>query len=223
MSLTGPPNQVILPRWSPDSKQILFVAVASDGHGASYLVSAAGGNPRKLIPEEDVDTGDASWSPDATKVVFDWGWITSKSEKRELRILDVNSRHVHTVPRSAVFFASRWSPDGRYLAAFAYPNSPTLRIFDFRSEQWTAVPASGEIGAPCFSHNSRYIYLLRWGHDQGVFRILVTGGKEERVVDMKNWHLTGYFGYSMSLDPTDAPLVTRDTGSDDIYALTLEP
>jgi hypothetical protein len=26
----------------------------------------------------------------------------------------------------------------------------------------------------------------------------------------------------MSLDPTDAPLVLRDVGSDDIYALTLE-
>jgi hypothetical protein len=39
---------------------------------------------------------------------------------------------------------------------------------------------------------------------------------------MNDWHLTGMFGFSMSLDPTDAPLVLRDTGSDDIYALTLE-
>jgi hypothetical protein len=64
---------------------------------------------------------------------------------------------------------------------------------------------------------------LRYGEDQGVFRVPATGGKVERVVDMTNWHLTGSAQAFMSLDPTDAPLVLRDTGSDDIYALTLEP
>jgi len=44
----------------------------------------------------------------------------------------------------------------------------------------------------------------------------------ERVVNMTDWHLTGLWGFSMSLDPEDAPLVLRDTGSDDIYALKLE-
>jgi hypothetical protein len=29
-------------------------------------------------------------------------------------------------------------------------------------------------------------------------------------------------GFSMTLDPTDAPLVLRDVGSGDMYALTLE-
>jgi eukaryotic-like serine/threonine-protein kinase len=220
--LSGSPNHVIDPRWSPDSKQILFFSVAPDRHSASYLVSAEGGIPRKLIPEEDVDTWDANWSPDGTKVLFDWGGPSSKPGKRDLRILDVNSRLVQIVPGSAGFWSSRWSPDGRYLAALAYPHMPILRIFDITTEQWTAVPTSGDVEFPCFSHDSRFIYFLRYGRDQGVFRIPVTGGKEEREVDMTNWHLTGYFGYSMTLDPTDAPLVLRDVGSNDIYALTLE-
>jgi hypothetical protein len=55
---------------------------------------------------------------------------------------------------------------------------------------------------PSFSHDSRFIYFLHIGRDQGIFRISVTGGKEERVVDMTNWHLTGYWGFSMSLDLT---------------------
>ena len=63
---------------------------------------------------------------------------------------------------------------------------------------------------------------MRVGEDLGVHRIPVTGGKEERVLDLTKWHFTGYFGYGMSLDPTDAPLNLRDAGSDDIYALTLE-
>ena len=35
-------------------------------------------------------------------------------------------------------------------------------------------------------------------------------------------HLTGGFGLFMILDPNDTPLVLRDTGSQDIYALTVE-
>lgn len=50
----------------------------------------------------------------------------------------------------------------------------------------------------------------------------MTGGKEERVVDLTNWHFTVYFGFGMSLDPADAPLILRDVGSNDIYASSLE-
>jgi len=81
---------------------------------------------------------------------------------------------------------------------------------------------NGDVEFPSFSRDSRYIYFLRWGRDQGVIRIPVTGGKEERIIEMPNWHITGDVGFSMTLDPTDAPLVLRDIGSDDIYALTLE-
>jgi hypothetical protein len=44
----------------------------------------------------------------------------------------------------------------------------------------------------------------------------------EQVADLKDWHLTGNFFVSMTLDPTDAPLVLRDAGTNDIYALRLE-
>jgi hypothetical protein len=33
--------------------------------------------------------------------------------------------------------------------------------------------------------------------------------------------ITGRLTFSMSLDPTDAPLLLRETGSSEIYALTL--
>ena len=55
-----------------------------------------------------------------------------------------------------------------------------------------------------------------------MFKIPVTGGKPERIADLREGHLTGFVGFSMSLDPTDVPLVLRDVGSDDIYVLTLE-
>jgi hypothetical protein len=49
------------------------------------------------------------------------------------------------------------------------------------------------------------------------------GGKAERIHDMTDWHLAGVLNSTwMGLDPTDAPLLLRDIGSDDLYALTLE-
>jgi Tol biopolymer transport system component len=118
-------------------------------------------------------------------------------------------------------WSPRWSPDGRFIVAF-HGVTPGLPLLDFATRQWRTLPLEGDAEYPSFSHDGRFIYFLRQGRDQGIFRIQVAGGKEERVLDMTDWHLTGNGGLSMSLDPTDAPLVLRDTGSDDIYALTLE-
>jgi eukaryotic-like serine/threonine-protein kinase len=56
----------------------------------------------------------------------------------------------------------------------------------------------------------------------GVFRIPVAGGEAERIIDLKDFQYTGYVGHWMGLDPDDAPLLLRNTGTDDIYALTLK-
>ena len=46
--LTDPPMHPMIPRWSPDGSQILFLA-----RGGSYLVPSQGGSiPRLLLPEE---------------------------------------------------------------------------------------------------------------------------------------------------------------------------
>ena len=55
----------------------------------------------------------------------------------------------------------------------------------------------------------------------GVFRVRPSGGGAEKIVDLKDWHDAGWFGRYMGLDPTDAPLLLRDIGSEDIYALSL--
>ncbi len=97
-----------------------------------------------------------------------------------------------------------------------------MQVLDLNTQRWTTLTANGDVQFPNFSRDGRYIYFLQSGHDQGVFRIPVTGGRLERVADLRETHLTGFVTFSMSLDPTDAPLVLRDIGSDDIYSLTLE-
>ena len=44
----------------------------------------------------------------------------------------------------------------------------------------------------------------------------------ELVLDLKGVRQTSIYGFWIGLDPQDTPMLLRDVGSDDIYALTLE-
>ncbi len=214
---------VLNPRWSPDAKQILFTSIRPDGHVSIHRISSADGSPQWLLPDQAEDVTDPNWSPDGKKVLFALGPGNSISALRhDLRMVDLETRQVTILPGSAGMWSPRWSSDGRYIMALPATEATSLSVLDFTTRQWHTVPVNGDTEFPAFSHDCSYIYFLRFGRGQGVFRVPVTGGKEERIVDMANWHITGIFNFSMTLDPTDAPLVLRDTGTDDIYALTLE-
>jgi Tol biopolymer transport system component/DNA-binding winged helix-turn-helix (wHTH) protein len=221
VQLADGPDHILNPRWSPDSKQILFTATTPDRlHPSIYVVSVDGGKPQRLLATDNADMHDANWSPDGRKILFARGvYIT---HEKDLRILDLDSGHVNVIPGSFNMWSPRWSPDGRHVLAMFSDARVGLPILDLKTQKWSTLPVTGEIEFPSFSRNSRSIYFLRGGRDQEVIRVPVTGGKEERVADMTQWHITGFLGYSMTLDPTDNPLVLRDVGSDDIYALTLE-
>ena len=118
-------------------------------------------------------------------------------------------------------FEPRWSPDGRYLAAAGWEDSK-LKVFDFKTGKWSELAQDGNADCPEWSADSQYIYFRRVVGDVGLFRIRASGGRAEKIVDLKDWHDAGWFGRYMGLDPTDAPLLLRDIGSEDIYALTLD-
>jgi Tol biopolymer transport system component len=208
------------PRWSPDGAQIVFMEVASPRRDLSYIVPADGGSPRRLISNDGGRQADPNWSPDGRKIVFAGG-VFGDPKGGDLRILDLTSGQITIVPGSSGMESPRWSPDGRTIAALLWTEQG-LRVFDLETQQWTSLVTKAVVDYPAFSADSRFIYFLRPGHDQGVFRVRVKGGEPERVIDLKDWHMTGYTGFWMALDPTDAPLLLRDTGSSDIYALTLE-
>ncbi len=53
-------------------------------------------------------------------------------------------------------------------------------------------------------------------------RIAVPGGTPQRVVDLRDVPLIGAVNFWFGLDPDDTPLLLRDNGTNDIYALTLD-
>jgi DNA-binding winged helix-turn-helix (wHTH) protein/Tol biopolymer transport system component len=218
VQLTDPPLQALLPRWSPDGKQISFAGDYPGPNGAFYLVSADGGSPRKFVAEDQHLDGFLTWSPDGHRMA---GTSTSADGKFVSVILNLDTRQDTIIPGSADMFEPRWSPDGRFLAAAGFED-PKLKVFDFETGKWSELAQEGIADCPEWSADSQFIYFRRVSGDTGVFRVRVSGGRAEKIVDLKDWHDAGWFGRYMGLDPTDSPLLLRDIGSEDIYALTLD-
>jgi DNA-binding winged helix-turn-helix (wHTH) protein/Tol biopolymer transport system component len=219
--LTEPPIYPMNPRWSPDGKEVLFMDISGPA-SAGYIVSAEGGRLQRFLPDDEGQEEDPTWSSDGGQIVFGSGpRIDAKSQ--HLSILDFASRKVTTIPGSNGMWSPRWSPDGRHISALSW-NLPILRVFDTVTQQWSALPPKGSVDFPTWSRDSQSIFYLKTlNPDQGVYRIRIAGGEAERVAALKaDWHMAGIVGFSMSLDPTDAPILLRDVGSNDIYALTLE-
>ena len=221
MQLTDGTFYPRLPGWSPDGTQILFMT--SPPHGGAtraYMVSSQGGTPRLLLPGEAGPETDPNWSPDGRKIVFSTSREAGDDPKSVICILDLGSNHVTTLPGSVGMFSPRWSPDGHSILTLN-PKSLGLNIFDVTTQRWST-PYKGPAGFPRWSRDNHSIYFLGLTYNPGVFRVPVTGGDAERLTDLKEVHYTGYYGVWFGLDPTDAPLLLRDIGTSDIYALTLE-
>ena len=215
IQLTYPPLSVRLPSWSPDGRQIVFYAFSSGPEKPKlYTVSADGGTPRKLIPDTSPEEFDATWSSDGSRISFGSGPSDPASA---IRILDVRTNQISTLPDSKGYFSPRWSPDGRYIVAMPF-QSRSLVLFDFATQRWDEI-AKITCGFPNWSKNSDYVYFLHEENDPAVMRVRLRDRKIERVADLKNFRETGFYNVWLSLAPDDSPLLLRDTGTQEIYAL----
>jgi len=221
LQLSFAPLRAILPRWSPDDKQIVFYAEQQGKQPHIYLVSADGGTPRELMPEDTQAQMDPNWSPDGNAVVFSG---EAASQESAIHIFDMKTHKVSTLPDSKGLFSPRWSPDGRYIAALP-ANSLGLKLFDLKTKRWTALSKGSNVAFPSFSHDGKYIYFLGGVGGVGgvsganVMRVRVSDGKTEQVASLKDFQMTGFYGLWLGLTPDDSPLLLKNTGTQDVVSM----
>ena len=220
VQITVPPLYPFLLQWSRDGSQLMFCNPDSSGKPRSFVLPSGGGTPEPILPNEPAIQADPNWSPDGRKIVFASNEKTSGQLVTNIRILDLDTHAVTTLSGSQNRRSPHWSPDGRYMAALS-GGTDDLAVYDFKTSQWSPL-APGVAGFPTWSHDGQYIYFLRPPPDQGVFRVRPTGGNIDRVVDLRQVRVTGVFDFTLSLDPDDAPILLRDVGTDEIFALTIE-
>jgi len=214
LQLSFPPLYAMLPRWSPDGKQLVFFDYETGKPTRIYLVSADGGTPQAMMPGGPEAQTDPTWAPDGNSVAF--GGVIGMAMDG-IHIFDLKTRQVSTLPGSDKLYSPRWSPDGRYMVAMPF-DSLGLRLFDFKTEKW-AVLSNTAAAYPAWSQDGKYVYFQQQEPDVGVFRVGIRDRKVEQVVNEKGFQLTGYWGLWLGLAPDDSPLLLKDTGSQEIVAL----
>jgi Tol biopolymer transport system component/DNA-binding winged helix-turn-helix (wHTH) protein len=205
--------------WSPDDKWLALRGRTPGKPWNIYLVPSSGGNAEALIPD-GTEQAIPTWSADSRRIAFgDVPRIHGKeSGKEDIHILDLSDRGLSELPGSRGFWTARWSPDGRYISATTI-DGQRLMLYDFKTKKWRSTEAES-VDNPTWSRDSKYIYYDTEGPVRNLRRVCVANGHVDQLVNL-NAHPNLAWWWS-GVTPDNSPLIVRDVGSTEIYALMLE-
>ncbi|HXR39642.1 MAG TPA: hypothetical protein VN776_11140, partial [Terracidiphilus sp.] len=218
LQLTFPPMKVFLPRWSPDGKRLAFSDAPPDGHSKVYTISADGGALEALTSGEH-NENNPMWSPDGNSLVLAYGNLPDSG----IQVRNLRTHTVTELPGSKGIFSPRWSPDGRYVAALS--KDYKLVLFDFETQKWEKLGGSG-VSFPNWSRDGRYVFFADTAAAApGFYRVDIATRKTEEVAGFGEAHAVacvwGTFAW-YGITPEGSPLIAREAGSREIYALDVE-
>ncbi len=216
LQLTSVPDIAASPRWSPDGKEIVFLTF---GHGQPHIsvIPREGGYPRVVYATRNA-LDRPSWMPSGKAIIF--GEWTASDEV--IKILDLKTLSVKSLPDSKGLWFPLVSSDGRFLAANT-ANSLKPKLFDFTTQKWSEL-AQLAAGLIEWSRDNRYVYFdTGLSKDPAFYRIRIADRKLERIVTLKNFRrvVSGEVSWS-GLSPEGAPLLMRDSGTQEVYALDFQ-
>jgi Tol biopolymer transport system component len=222
VQLSFPPLEAFIPKWSRDARWIAFAARGAGKTWGLYLISRDGGNPQ-LLSSPDRTEVQPDWSPEGNTIAFSGlPWTDVSPEKAtSVQLLDLKTNQRSTLPGSEGFYAPRWSPDGRYIVALT-SDSSKLMLFDFKMRKWTVLMSMGNVSNPTWSRDGRFLYFdAPFVDDPAIYRIGLSDRKVERLVSLKDFRLVSMFFPTMNLTPDGSPVLLRNVGIQEVYALDL--
>lgn len=222
LQLTFPPLYVMQPRWSPDGTRIAFMALEPDKPWIVYVISADGGRLERPVPG-DHRGSDPNWSPDGTRLLFG----SRPTEEApgvgslDLRIVDLRTHSISKLTASDEMWSPRWSRDDRKVLALPR-NADRLMLFDFTTQKWTEL-AKLPVSYPEWSRDGDCIYFLVQSKNTPatvILRARLSDRRVEQVASLRSFKQpTVDWGGWAGLAPDDSPILLREAGTPEIYAL----
>ena len=196
--------------WSPDGKWVVF----SDFKNL-YRVSADGGAPEKLTPDGHDDV-QPSWFPDGKKIAFNY--FPYPDQPLRIRVLDLATRQVSTMPGADGYFFPLWSPDGKYLVAVA-ENPSRMVLYSAETGKWKDLHTfEAPWGWEVWAKDSKSVYMSYQSGKNGIYNLTVPDGRWTEVTDMEGVNPTELDAY-LSLTPDGQPAMMSRTGVAQMYLL----
>jgi Tol biopolymer transport system component/DNA-binding winged helix-turn-helix (wHTH) protein len=221
LELTPHGETVSFPRWSPDGKWILFAGLTLTRMSMTYLIPAAGGEREPLLASQ-TEMRDADWSPDGQKIVLARALGPKDSDGRELQIVDFAIRQTESLPDSRNLAMSRWSYDGKFIAA-TQDDQSQFKLWDVAQRQWRVLAHGKALGISVWSPDSQYLYfqdVLSKG--QQVWRYNIRLERVEPVVEFSEILKSGVGRCALvGITPDGSPLIAFNRGAYDLFTASV--
>ena len=217
LELTGHDESVSFPRWSPDGKWLLFGGITPSRMSMTYLIPAVGGEREPLLKSQ-AEVRDADWSGDGRKIVLARSLGPKDSDGRELQIVDLATRQTERLPGSENLAMSRWSYDGRFIAA-TQDDQSQLKFWDVARKQWRVIARGKALGISVWSPDSRYLYFQDLlGKGEEVWRYNIRLERVEPVVEFSKILKSGVGRCALfGITPDGSPVIAFNRGAYDLF------
>ncbi len=227
LRLTSAPTTVSMPRWSPDAAQVVYLCGLPTKPPKVCIVSRDGGATREIPPPDPRWLDDPQWSPDGKSLLvalYPLG-IVGKPQDYSLTQYDLQTGKFTPLAGSEGTLGPRWSPDGRYIAAFS-ADTKKVMLLEVTAGKWSELATATALQYPNWSSDSRYVYFEDLGPDgPEIDRVSVATHKKEGVVLLKGISRVAMPESSVpwnGVAPDGSPLIMRDVGSRELYSLELQ-
>jgi DNA-binding winged helix-turn-helix (wHTH) protein/Tol biopolymer transport system component len=213
LQLTYPPMQAAYPYISPDGKRIAF----GTNLGEIYVVSIEGGEPKKIL--EKMGTV-ATWSPDGNLLAV--APCEGPATPPTVSIYDFRSGRLTSIPSSQGLIGAQWLTQETLIAGALNPFR--LVSFDLKTQKWSDL-VSGPVVGWNMSPDYKYLYYTTGGAAPEALRLRLADHKVETIASLKDIRQVAdwWDGNTQVNVAQDGSVVfTRDTGTQEIYALTLK-